>query len=185
MFFDEKGRFPDTCRELLRSLRGAAIEHVFVGSVAMRAYGCEYAEDRVDVCVRPGDVERFRGEFAGHVFEPLPGQSLRYYLPATQVEIELFVSGEVAGDSLRQQEIRYPDPREAEYVEGVPIASLARLIELKLVSWDPRDRDDVVRLVAANKLDRSYAERLHEFVRPSYLECCTLDARRGISGTRC
>jgi hypothetical protein len=74
MFFDEQGAFSDTCRELIRSLRGAAIEHVFVGAVALKAYGCDYSEDKIESCVRAGDLERFRDEFAGHVFAPLPGQ---------------------------------------------------------------------------------------------------------------
>jgi len=172
MFFNEQSPYIDTCRELLRSLRAAAIEYVFVGAVAMRAYGCAGEAGRVEVCVRPDDVERFRGEFAHHVFEPLPGQSLRYYWPPTQIEIELLIADEIVGDPLRQQEIVYPDPSEAEYVEGVPVVSLSRLIELKLAARDPRDNEDVVRLIAANNLDRLYAERLNALLRHAFTQLC-------------
>lgn len=171
MFFDEQGPFPDTCRELIRSLRAAAIEHVFVGSVALRTYGCEHSRDKIEVCVRPPDVEHFRGELAGYVYEQLPGQPVRYCHPTTRIRIELLISGEIAGDRLRQQEIRYPDPSEAEFIDGIPIVPLVRLIELKLATWDPLDRGDVARLVAANRLDKSFAERLHAILRPVFAEC--------------
>jgi hypothetical protein len=179
VFFNEQGPFPDTCRDLIRSLRGAAIDHVFVGAVALKAYGCEPAEDRIELCVRQPDLDRFRGEFAGFVFDPLPGQLSRYCHPGTQVRIELLTSGEIAGDRLRQQEIRLPDPSEAEFVQGIPVPSLARLIELKLASWQPPDRQDAVRLIAANRLNESFAERLHTLVRPTYLECCVTVSESG------
>jgi len=170
MFFDEQGAFPDTCRELIRSVRGAAIEHIFVGAVAMKAYGCEHAEDKIEFCVRRPDLDRFRGEFAGYVFEPLPGQLCRYCHPRTQVRIELLTSGEIAGDRLRQQEIRLPDPSEAEFVDGIPVPSLARLIELKLASWNEKERRDVAALIDANQLNMAFGGRLHPVVRGVYAE---------------
>lgn len=172
MFFNEHGPFPDACRDLLRSLRAAGIDHIFLGAVAMKAYGCEYAKDRVEIGVRPGDAERFRGEFATHVFPPIPGQSLRFYHPATQIEIDLLVAGEIAGDALRQREIAYPDPREAVEISGVPVPPLERLIELKLATWRPEDRQDVVALCRANRLDASFAENLHPLMRPNFAQCC-------------
>ncbi len=170
MFFDEQGPFPDTCRELVRSLRGAAIEHIFVGAVAMKAYGCEHAEDKIELCVRRPDLERFRGEFAGYVFDLLPGQLCRYCHPRTQVRIELLTSGEIAGDRLRQQEIRLPDPSEAEFVDGIPVPSLTRFIELKLASWNEKDRRDVAALIGANRLNMAFGGRLHPVVRGVYAE---------------
>jgi hypothetical protein len=178
MFFDDRGAFPDTCRDLIRSLRSAAIDHIFVGAVAMRAYGGPYAEDKIEVCVRRPDIEKFRGEFSGREFQPLPGQSLRYYHPRTQMQVELLIAGEIAGDRLRQQEIRLPDPSEAVFVEGIPVPSLARLIELKLASWDGGDRRDVAALIAAHRLNASFAERLHAVVRGGYAECLDTAAAR-------
>jgi hypothetical protein len=172
MFFNENGPFPDACRDLLRSLRAAGIDHLFLGAVAMKAYGCEHAEDRVEICVRPADVERFRGEFAAHVFPPIPGQSLRFYHPATQIEIDLLVAGEIAGDALRQREIAYPDPRDAVEIAGVPVPPLARLIELKLATWRPADWQAVAALCRANGLDASFAEKLHPLVRSNFVQCC-------------
>ena len=176
MFFNERGPFPDTCRELIRSLRGAAIDHIFIGAVAMKAYGCEYSEDKIEFCVRESDLERFRDEFAGYVLEPLPGQECRYYYPQTQVQVELLISEEVAGDRFKQQAIRLPDPSEAEFLEGIPVPSLARLIESKLASWDSRDRQDVAALIRANRLDATFGEHLHPIVRGEY-PACLADAR--------
>jgi hypothetical protein len=145
----------------------------------MKAYGCEHAEETIEFCVRQSDLNRFRGEFAGYVFDPLPGQLSRYSHPRTQVRIELLTSGEIAGDRLRQQEIRLPDPSEAELVDGIPVPSLARLIELKLASWNEKGQKDVARLIAANRLDESFAEQLHTLVRPTYLECCVIASETG------
>ncbi len=178
MFFDEQGPFAQTARDLIRSLRAAAIEHVFVGAVACKAHGGAPGQEKIDFCVREPDRERFRETFAGREFELLPGQSTRYCHPRTQVRIELLVSGQVAGDRLRQQEVRWPDPAEAEWIDGVPVAPLARLLELELASWRPEQWRAAAKLIAVRGLDLSFAERLHPVVRAAYAECRELTRGR-------
>jgi len=49
--------------------------------------------------------------------------------------------------------------------------SLARLIELKLVTWRYKDWGDVVELIRRNQLPGSFAEKLDPIVRFAYAEC--------------
>ena len=172
MFFDKQGPFFDTAREVLRSIRAAAIEHVFVGDVALVAYGVERECARIELCVSPADFERFRGEMAGYVLAQMPGQVTRFTHPITQIEADLLPAGEIVGDRFRQQEICWPSPREAEWIAGIPVPALPRLIELKLATWDVDDQRDVMTLIQTRSLDAAFGEQLHALVRPAYEECC-------------
>ncbi len=48
---------------------------------------------------------------------------------------------------------------------------LATLVELKLAARRYQDFADVVYLIRSNKLDESFADRLHPSVRGDYIEC--------------
>ena len=59
--------------------------------------------------------------------------------------------------------------------EGRPVLALRSLIELKLASGMTaphrlRDLDDVIQLIRARGLSREYADSIHAYVRPKFLE---------------
>ncbi len=171
MFFSNSGAFYEAGRELLLSLRTAAIEHVFVGRAALEAHGCPLAAGRLEVCLPPTAFEHFHHSLAGYVFEPLPGQQTRYVHPPTQVEIALLPAGGIVGDGLRQREIRWPQPAQAQFVAGLPVPGLARLIELLLASFEHDDLLLAGRLARRHQLDASFAQRLHPVVRGQFAAC--------------
>jgi hypothetical protein len=135
MFFNDEGPVPETLRRLRSTLTEAGIPHIFIGATALNAYGHERMTRDIDVCVRPEDLERFRRDFVGKAYQPVAGRRRRFFDPVTQVTVDMLISGAVAGDTRKQQHVRFPDPSEAQVVEHVPVPSLARLIELKLVTW--------------------------------------------------
>lgn len=49
--------------------------------------------------------------------------------------------------------------------------SLARLIELKLVTWRYKDWGDVVELIRRNNLPEAFADKLDPVARSAYGEC--------------
>jgi hypothetical protein len=171
MFFQDQGPVPETFRRLRKLLADAKIPHVFVGAIAANAHGFRRSTEDVDLCMRREDLERFKRELVGTEFAPVEGRPRKFYDPATQVTFDILVAGEIAGNTRKQREVRFPDPSEAELIDGAPFVSLARLIELKLVTWRYQDWADVVSLIRLHNLDESFADRFNPLVRSAYLQC--------------
>jgi hypothetical protein len=156
---------------LLANLNRAGIAYVVVGSLATAVHGHGGVAPTIELCVRRGNLDRFRRRFVGHEYQIVEGLSRRFYDPQTQITIDLLVSGELAGHTGKNKEIRFPDPAEALDVHGVRTISLERLVALKLVTWRYKDWGDVVELIRRNRLNETFAERLPETVRSAYLQC--------------
>lgn len=171
MFFNDAGPVPETFRRLKKLLDDAGIPHIFMGATAVNAHGHRRSTEDVDVCMSAESLQRFRQKFVGSVLQPVTGRARRFFDPATQVTIDVLVAGEVAGDRRKQKDIHFPDPAEAEIVHGAPVPSLARLIELKLVTWRYQDWADVVSLIRVHNLDESFADRVHQIVRVAFVQC--------------
>lgn len=171
MFFNDEGPVPETLRRLHKHLTAGGIPHVFIGATALNAYRHERMTRDIDVCLRAEDLERFRREYVGEEYQAVQGRPRRFYDPVTQVTVDVLVAGEIAGNTRKQQTVRFPDPAEAQEIEHVPVPSLARLIELKLVTWRLKDWADVVELIRNNDLREDFAEQLDPTVRSVYRQC--------------
>lgn len=171
MFFDDQGPVPQTFRQLKQHLRDAQIPHIFLGAMAVNAHGLRRSTEDVDVCMRTDDLERFKAEFVGPVYRSVEGRPRKFYDPETQVSFDILLAGEIAGNTRKQREVRFPDPDEAETIDGAPFVSLARLIELKLVTWRFKDWGDVVELIRERNLDESFGDQYNPLVRQAYLQC--------------
>jgi hypothetical protein len=171
MFFDDQGPVPETFRKLRERLAGAGLPHIFIGAVALNAHDYRRASEDVDFCMRREDLERFRKLFVGTVYQQVAGRPRKFFDPQTQVTFDILVAGELAGNTRKQREVRFPDPDEAEIVRDTPVPSLARLVELKLVTWRYQDWGDVVNLIHVHNLDESFADRFNPLVRSAFLQC--------------
>lgn len=157
------------CHEALAS---AGIPHAVVGDVAVCLHGYRRMTVDVDLLVAPGVSEQIRNclEAAGFVWDP--GQ--HEFRDRTGVAIQFLIAGERAG---KGSEVLLPDPGNpgvVETVEGLPVATLARLIEMKVACGEGdvrrthKDFADVVELIASHALDGEFAARLHKAVRKTY-----------------
>ncbi|MBL8879755.1 MAG: nucleotidyltransferase family protein [Phycisphaerales bacterium] len=171
MFFDGKGPVPETLARLHERLESAGIPHILMGAMAAKAYGMRRTTEDVDICVRPEDLARFRSLFVAHDYQAVEGRSRRFFDAVRQVTIDILVAGEIAGNAKKQTQVRFPDPSEGRLVDGLLVPSLARLIELKLVTWRLKDWADVIELIRINRLDESFCEQLHPVVRAVYVQC--------------
>ena len=171
MFFDDRGPVPETFRRLVKLLADADIPHIFIGAIAVNAYGLRRSTEDVDLCMRPDDLERFKKRFVGTEFEPVKGRPRRFFDPKTQVSFDILLTGEIAGNPRKQRDIRFPDPSEAELIDGVAFVSLPRLIELKLVTWRYKDWGDVVELIRQHDLNESFGDQFNPLVRQAYIQC--------------
>ena len=171
MFFKNEGPVPAALEHLRQRLGAAGIPHIFIGATAVYAYGHHRTTQDVDVCMRREDLERFRREFVGATYQAVQGRPRRFYDSENEVTVDILVTGETAGNTRKQQKVKFPDPSEAQLVEQVPVPTLARLIELKLVTWRYKDWGDVVELIRIHNLDESFATRLHPIIRTAYVQC--------------
>ncbi len=171
MFFNDQGPVPETFRKLRERLAQAGLPHIFMGAVALNAHDYRRASEDVDLCMRAETLEAFRKLFVGTVYQQVAGRPRKFFDPQTQVTFDILVAGEIAGNTRKQRQVRFPDPSEAETHRDTPVPSLARLIELKLVTWRYKDWGDVVELIRIHDLGESFADQLNPIVRSAYVQC--------------
>jgi hypothetical protein len=150
------------CHDLLTAAR---ISHAFVGGLAVCLHGSHRNTTNIDLLLREEDwgpaVHALQSEIVDH----RKFRMIRYVS-----------TGEPAGIG---SEVRFPDPsdeRAISVIEGLPVLTLAKLIELKIACGlgKPRrthkDFADVVELILKNRLNSSFARFLHKSVRATYRE---------------
>ncbi len=171
LFFDDQGPVPETYRRLRESLEHESIPFVIIGAMAVNAHGFVRATSDINICMRRADLQRFKQTLVGKTFLPVEGRPRHFIDAETRTNINILISGEIAGRRDRNHDILFPDPDETEIHNAAPTVSLARLIELKLVTWRLRDWADVIDLIRHLSLNESFAQNLHLTVRSAYLQC--------------
>lgn len=157
------------CHEALAQ---AGVPHAIVGGVAVCLHGYRRTTIDIDLLVRPEDMGTILRvlEAAGFNWN---GEDHEFRSPAG-IPVQLLAAGEKAG---KGSEVVLPSPADLDaaiVIEGLPVLSLARLIEAKIAcgEGDPRrthrDFADVVELIAQHGLDGSFAQHLHKRVRAAF-----------------
>jgi hypothetical protein len=159
----------------VREFLGArGIDFAVAGGVAVCLHGYRRNTVDLDLLVRAGDVGALQAALEAEGFSWCPGD--REFRAPSGIPVQLLVAGERAGPG---QPVVFPDPRDPNCrteIEGLPVLTLAKLIELKLACGlgnlrrTHKDFADVVELIAANRLDGSFARHLHKSVRGEFRE---------------
>lgn len=155
----------------------AEIPHAIVGGVAVCLHGYPRNTVDVDLLVRREDGQRLREvlERAGFGWNAREAE----FRSESGVPVQLLIAGDRAG---KGSEVRLPDPESGRTVtikEGLPVLSLARLIETKIACGSGslrrthKDFADVVELIVANRLGAGFARFLHKSVRTTFRELVT------------
>lgn len=171
MFFQKTGPVWETLRDLEQRLNESGIAYVIIGGLALNAYDYPRQTVDVDVVLRKSDHERFLREYLGTAYKKGEGPVRRLVDAQHEIDVDVLISGELAGRRSKNQVVRFPDPNEAVIQQELRTVSLPRLIELKLVTWRFKDWGDVVELIRRNQLPEGFADQLHPSVRTAYLEC--------------
>lgn len=162
----------DVARQCHAVLRAAVVPHAVAGGVAVCLHGYQRNTVDLDLIVRRCDAEAIRTALEAAGFRWSPAE--REYRSPSGVPVQFLVAGERAG---ADAEVKFPDPeakRAVIEVEGLPVLSLAKLIEAKLACGEGdlrrshKDFADVVELIAIHELDGSYARHLHKSVRKTF-----------------
>jgi hypothetical protein len=150
------------------------IEHAIVGGVAVCLHGYRRNTVDLDLLVRPEDAAALRSTLEAHGFHWNPTE--KEFRSAAGVAVQLVLAGESEGPG---QAATFPSPNDSKYVttiEGLPVLSLAQLIQSKLACGlgnlrrTHKDFADVVELIALHHLDGSFARFLHKSVRKEFRE---------------
>jgi hypothetical protein len=150
------------------------IDHAIVGGVAVCLHGYRRNTVDLDLLVRPEDTAGVRATFEAEGFQWFPKE--KEFRSVAGLAVQLLIAGESEG---RGQSATFPSPSDAAHItqiEGLPVLSLAHLIQSKLACGlgdmrrTHKDFADVVELIAIHKLDGSFTRFLHKSVRKEFRE---------------
>lgn len=157
------------CHQILTA---EGISHALVGGIAVCLHGYQRNTVDVDLLIVPGVSDRVRNslESAGFRWDAEQCE----FRDEAGIAVQFLIAGERAG---KGSEVPLPDPSDpatTKTVEGLPVATLARLIEMKIACGEGnmrrthKDFADVVELIAIHKLDGKFAGQLHKSVRKTF-----------------
>ncbi len=162
-------------KRVAAALTELEIPYAICGALAVTAYGHARLTQDVDVLLTPDGLRRFKEQRLGRGWvERFPG-SKGMRDAEHHVKIDVLLTGEYPGDG-KPKPVRFPDPATVGVdIGGTATVSLPILIELKLASGmtapdRPRDLDDVIQLIRANELPRTFGECLDPWVRAKFDE---------------
>ena len=164
----------ETARRTHDVLDLAGIPHAILGGVAVGLHGYRRNTIDVDLLVRREDADSIRGALgdAGFVWNRVAKE----FMSPSGVAVQFLTAGDRAG---ADSQVRLPDPADSATlttIEGLPVLTLARLIESKIACGEGsarrthKDFADVVELIAARRLNRSFARHLHRSLRNTFRE---------------
>jgi hypothetical protein len=184
-FFMAQGPVHKTMRALARRLSQEGIDYALVGGMALVLHGYRRETVDVDVVLSKEGRELFTENLVGRGYTPLfPGAKKAFRDTSTGVEIDVIVTGEYPGDG-KPKAVSFPNPASASTeIDGIRIATLEKLIELKLASGMTaphrlRDLADVQELIKLRKLGADFAAQLDPYVRDKYMELWNAVANAG------
>lgn len=170
------GDVHETLRSLAADLNAAGIDYAIVGGMALNAHGVRRETVDIDVLVRPAGLDAFRAACVGRGYLPAFEAARKSFRSTrTQTPIDFVTTGEFPGDG-KPKPVAFPDPASvAQQIEGIRVANLPTLINLKLASGmtNPgrlRDLADVQDLIRALSLPADFALQLDPFVRAKFDE---------------
>jgi hypothetical protein len=175
-YFMGQGNLNSALAQLSADLGRHGIDYMVIGAVALMAYGYPRFTEDIDLVMTAEGLETFHKELIGLGYVPA-FQGSRKKLRATRegVPVEVMISGEYPGDG-KPKPVSFPVPSDASVeLEGVRVATLEKLLELKLASGMTapdrlKDLADVQELIKIRGLDERFAEGLDPYVREKYLE---------------
>jgi hypothetical protein len=171
MFFEGTDRVHQTMRRVAAYLDQAGISYAIVGGMAVNAHHHERTTKDVDFLLTADGFVAFRKLAEAGDFEPAPGRARRFIDPTTNVTFDVLVTGYFPGNG-EPGPITFPDPTAVGQAIGeLRVVNLPTLVELKLAARRYQDFADVVNLIRANNLEKSFQEKLHPSVRGDYIEC--------------
>jgi hypothetical protein len=150
------------------------IDHAIVGGVAVCLHGYQRNTVDLDLLVRPEDSAALRSTLEADGFQWRPAE--KEFRSAGGTAVQFVFAGEREGPGQASLFPSPSDPKHVTTIEGLPVLSLAQLIQSKLACGlgnlrrTYKDFADVVELIAFHHLDGSFARFLDKSVRKEFRE---------------
>lgn len=164
----------DTAQRCHTLLAGAQIPHAVLGGVAVCLHGYQRNTVDLDLLVRKEDAPRIQATLSGAGFA-WDAERVEF-TSQSGIPVQFLLAGDRAG---KGSEVFLPDPGDentTKTLEGLPVLTLARLIESKIACGEGnlrrthKDFADVIELIAVNKLNSAFARYLHKSLRGTFRE---------------
>jgi hypothetical protein len=175
-FFMREDKVHETLRRITSKLSELGIPYAVAGGMSLVAHGYTRTTVDVDILVTAEDLERVHAALDGLGYVPPFAGSKDLRDTVTGVRIEFLTTGAFPGDG-KPKPIAFPDPALVSVnVDGIWYLGMTDLVQLKLASGMTggvgrlKDLADIVELIKALDLPRTFADRLDAFVRPKFLE---------------
>ena len=162
----------ETAVRVHEMLREAGIEHAIAGGVAVCLHGYRRNTVDLDLLVRSVDTDAIRTALEADGLKW--SEATKEFRTSSDVAVQFVMAGASEGTG---QSAVFPDPADASqltHIEGLPVLSLAALIQSKLACGlgnlrrTHKDFADVVELIAIHRLNSSFAHLLHRSVQPEF-----------------
>jgi hypothetical protein len=148
------------------------IAHALLGGVAVCLHGYQRNTVDVNLLIRKEDSEAVRNTLkeGGYSWQRKEAE----FRSDSGIAIQFLLGGDPAGPG---SEVMLPDPGDGHsttQIDGLPVLTLARLIESKIACGQGnlrrthKDFADVVELIIQHRLNGSFARFLHKSLRPIY-----------------
>jgi hypothetical protein len=156
------------------ALAQTGIPHAIMGGVAVCLHGYQRNTIDIDLLIRRQDQSTVAESFSAAGLS-WSEEAHEFQTPAG-IPVQILLAGDRAG---KGSDVMLPDPAENQTItqrEGLPVLTLARLIECKLACGEGeirrthKDFADVVELIACNHLKSSFARFLHKSLRSTFQE---------------
>lgn len=171
MFFQGRDEVHRSMRRLVKRLEKAKLSYAIMGGMAVFAHQYRRTTDDLDILLTPRDFAEFKRLYVPKYYRHAENRPRRFVDQANKITLDILVTGLFPGTG-KPGPIAFPDPVDVrETIDKYQVINLETLIQLKLAARRYQDFADVVSLISANKLDESFAERLHKSVRGDYIEC--------------
>jgi hypothetical protein len=160
---------------LTEILEKAGLPYAIIGALALNEYGHRRVTVDVDLVMRDEDLQVFKQQYLGRGYaERVPGTG-KLLDTVHNVHVDVLSTGRFPGD-YKPKPIAYPDPAKvALRGDKFALLPMERYIELKLASGmvaphRGKDLVDIQELIRSAKLGPEVADRLHAWVRPTFLD---------------
>lgn len=150
------------------------INFTVIGGAARNQYGFAKTTEDVGILVDIKDKEKMLHLPIGFIRETSKGRGKVYNLHNPSTKIEVIYTGEEAGRT--GSGVVYTNPTKlSNKIKNVPFLSLKHLIRYKLASGiygvaRYKDFADIIELIKANDLKRTYCDNLRDDLKNKYIE---------------
>lgn len=172
MHFEERSAVHTTLRNLTQALNELGVDYAVAGSMAMFLHGFRRFTEDVDVLVTREGLAKIHEALEGQGYIKPFAASKNLRDARTGVKIDFLISGEYPGDG-KPGPIAFPVPQDASVIkDGVRVLSLAKWVELKLISGQMparrRDWADIQDAIRTLTLPRDFSKELHSSLHGTY-----------------